>query len=149
MNIDIVDVPYKTASVGYVPAFLNGDLQFVFATQNLYGTWSGNKQGKALAVTGDKRHPNFPTLPTFVELDLPDITSLSFLMFTAAGTPRPIVSRINAAVVGTLNEPELNARLSRSGMRIVASSPEALGKIFLSQLERNRQVAQQAGIKPE
>jgi tripartite-type tricarboxylate transporter receptor subunit TctC len=122
-GIKLVHVPYK----GTGPALtdlLGAHVSMYFSS--LPSAIGLVKEGKvrALAVTGAKRSDVFPDVPTVAET-LPGFEAvLRYGIVAPAGTPRPIVDKLNAALRQALAEPDVIARMARDGTDSVSSTPE-------------------------
>ena len=145
-GIDVQIVPYK-ATGEVVTAAKNGDADLVFeilapATSHIK---SGNL--RAIAVTTAKRFPGLADVPTVIEGGVPgyDVTSWNGLA-APAKTPRPIVERLNQAVVKALASPEVQKRLAALGVEGRASTPEHLQGFFVSESKRWSRVVEAAKI---
>lgn len=104
---------------------------------------------KALAVTAPTRHYNMPDTPTIGET-VPGFAALSWTgVFARAGTPRPVVERLNAALKGFLTSPSGVDRLRKLGVDPAPSTPEETGAWLRAQLSQWKPVVEAAGIKPE
>ena len=123
-GIKINHVPYR----GSGPALndlLGGHVTMMFATvPSAAGIAKGDKV-RALAVSSAKRSVAFPDLPTIAEAGLPGyVAELHYGLVAAAGTPRPIIDRLNAALRAALDDPTLRERLAREGAVPLPSTPE-------------------------
>jgi tripartite-type tricarboxylate transporter receptor subunit TctC len=122
-GIKLVHVPYK----GTGPALtdlLGAHVTMYFSS--LPSAIGLVKEGKvrALAVTGAKRSDVFPDVPTVAET-LPGFEAvLRYGIVAPAGTPRPIIDKLNAALRQALAEPDVIARMARDGTDSVSSTPE-------------------------
>jgi len=148
-NITIVHVPYKGAAPA-TTALLGAQVQFGFTS--MLAILPHVKAGKlrALAVTGARRSPAMPELPTIAESALPGYEATTWYgIFTRAGTPRATISALNAEVVRALRAPEVADRLTRDGSVIVASSPEVFQAVVVTEIEKVRRLAKQSGMKIE
>ena len=102
---------------------------------------------RILAVTGARRSPSMPDVPTVAEAAVPDYQFDSwFGVFAPAGTPPAIVSRLNKVIVSALNTPELRDQLSRAGLDPEPSTPEELGKILRTDVAKWAKIIKGAGI---
>ena len=110
------------------------------------------KSGKLrmIAQTGKTRSGAAPDVPTMQEQGLKTfVVSSGFAMFAAAGTPRPIIDRVHAALVKALNDPGVRKSLAEQGAEIVASAPEQHDAFNKAEIAKWIKVARAAGIEPE
>jgi tripartite-type tricarboxylate transporter receptor subunit TctC len=145
----IQHVPYK----GGAPAMtdlLGGQIDVIFALlpECLPHVKSGKLQ--ALAVTSDKRYPLLPDVPTTSEAGIPgiEVTSWNGLM-VPSGTPRDIVSKINAEVTMIAGTPEMRARIIELGFQPVALNVSDTENFVRADVERWAKVIRDAGIKAD
>ena len=103
----------------------------------------------ALATTGDKRHPKFPEVPTFIELGLPPVPGAEYSMHSPAGTPRAIIDRLHAAVSRALQSPEVIGRMDNLGYEVVNDSPQQAVQYLATQIKLASDVAKKIGIEPQ
>ena len=128
-------VPYR----GGAPAALDllaGRLDYMFSTTPV--ALPHVKEGKlrALAVPTPARIPILPDVPTVAESGFPGFDVRSWYgVLTTAGTPRPVIERLNAALIAVMAMPEVGAPLLEMGMSPMTSSPEA----FVTQADRVRE----------
>jgi tripartite-type tricarboxylate transporter receptor subunit TctC len=108
---------------------------------------------KAYAVTGDTRLALAPDIPTFSEMGLPVLSYLSWdALFAPKGTPRGVISRLNAAAVEALADPTVQSRLADLGRATFPrekQTPEALGEMVKADAEKWWPVIKEFGIKAE
>lgn len=104
-----------------------------------------------LAVTGAKRSPLLPDVPTIAELGHAGYEDVTLNMLLAPqGTPKEILNRMHAEITKIYAKPELIARFAQRGIEWVASpSPEAMAQTIQSEVQRLRKLTQDAGIQPE
>jgi tripartite-type tricarboxylate transporter receptor subunit TctC len=110
-------------------------------------------QIKAYAVMAGERLPSAPEIPTADEAGLPGF-HLSFwqALWAPKGTPRDIISKLNAAAMAALADPAVRARLAELGQGLPAreqQTPEALGALRAAEAEKWWPIIKAAGIKPE
>ncbi len=104
---------------------------------------------KALAVTAPTRHYNMPDTPTIGET-VPGFSALSWTgVFARAGTPRPVIDKLNAALAKFLTSPTGVERLRKLGVDARATTPEETDAWLRGQLAQWKPVVEAAGIKPE
>jgi len=123
-GIDLTHIPYK----GTGPALtdlLGGHVQIYFSS--LPPAVGLVKQGKlrALGVTSLKRSASFPDVPTVAEQGLPGFEAvLHYGIVAPAGTPRPVVDRLNGALRAALDDPKVRDHLATEGAEPLPTSPE-------------------------
>ncbi len=148
-GVKMVHVPYK----GIAPALtdlLGGEVQLMFGTVVALVPHIQSGKLRALAVTGKKRSPLIPDVPTLRESGLPEYEAGSWYGIEApAGTPRPIIDQLNALIVKALRQPEVAKRLAAEGAEVVGSTPEEFGAHIRSELARVEKVVRAAGIRIE
>ena len=105
---------------------------------------------RALAVTGPARAVSLPEIPTVAEQGFPGYEAMNWYAFMApARTPRPIVERLNAAIVGALADADIRAQLATHGMEPIPSTPEEFGIYLARESETWGKVVRDAGITAE
>ena len=145
-RVNLTHVPYK----GSGPALtdlLGGQVQAMFA--NMPGTLQHVKADKlrVLAVTGARRSPLLPDVPAISELVPGYAAATWFGVFAPAGTPAPIVARLNAEIGKALNTPDLLATLQAEGADPVGGSPEQFAKFFREEVARWGAVVRASGAR--
>lgn len=146
---EAVDVAYKGAAA-YLPDLVSGRLQFTFdfVATSLPFIESGKLRG--LLTTGTRRIPALPQVPTAREAGLPELEVVTWAGFFApAGTPRPVIDRLNAAFAEVLSQPAIRARWQAQGAEAVSSSPEDLLVHWKAEKARWKRLADATGIKLE
>jgi tripartite-type tricarboxylate transporter receptor subunit TctC len=146
-GVNIVHVPYKG------PAPANIDLlagQVPLMCDNLSNVIPYVRSGRlrAIALTGLARHPQAPEVPTANESGLPGFEASVWYSFVApAGTPKPVIDRLNAEFAKALRSPAVTERLTALGLTIVADTPEAFGKFVAAESAKWRKVVQLSGAR--
>lgn len=148
-KIEITHVPYK----GNGPALadlLGGQVPMMF--NNLAPSVSQVKAGRlrALAVTGEKRSPAAPEVPTMAESGYPGALFMLWVgMLAPAGTPADIVTRINAEIAAVSKLPEVRERLASEGTEAYTVSPAQMAEILRTETEKWARVVKAANITPQ
>ena len=102
---------------------------------------------RILAVTGAKREPTVPDVPTVAEAGVPGYEfGIWFSMFAPAATPKPIIARLNQELVKALAAPDMRDKLAATGVNAESSTPEALGKHLQAEVAKWAKVIKAAGI---
>jgi tripartite-type tricarboxylate transporter receptor subunit TctC len=146
-GVDMTHVPYK----GSAPALtdlMGGQVQIMF--DNLPSSLALIKAGKlrAIAVTSLKRAPVLPDVPTIAESGIPGFEASSwFGVLAPAGTPAPIVARINAEVNKWLQSPEGKDQLLAQGAEAAGGSPEQFVAHIRAETDKWAKVVKASGAK--
>ena len=146
-GIKMVHVPYP-GSAQAVTDLLAGRIQVLFSPAST--VLQHVKEGKlvALASTEAKRTAAAPDLPTMKEAGLPDFeTGLWFGLMAPAGTPKPIIARLNAAGNEALKADEVTKALAPLGIDLVGGSADDFAKYLDSEMKRWATVAAAANLK--
>jgi tripartite-type tricarboxylate transporter receptor subunit TctC len=123
-GIKLTHVPYKGSSPALTD-LIGGHVSIYFSS--LPPAIALMKEGKvrALAVTGAKRSDVFPDLPTVAEAALPGYEAvLHYGIVAPAGTPRPIIDKLNAALKAALADPDVRDRIASDGAELLGGTPE-------------------------
>ena len=148
-GIRMVHVPYK----GGAPAttdLLSGQVAVMFNNVITAVPHVKNGRLRALAVTTLARSPALPEAPTVAESGYPGFESNSWQgIVTRAGTPGPVVARLNSEAVKVLQLPEVRNPIISQGNDIVASSPEAFLAHIRSEMDKWGKVIKAAGVNGE
>jgi tripartite-type tricarboxylate transporter receptor subunit TctC len=148
-KVDIVHVPYKGSSPAMTD-LLGGqvDMMFEGGVSSLPHVKSGKL--RALATTGRKRTGAMPELPTMAESGVADFDiTVWFALVAPAGTPRPIIERLNREVGEVLRTRELKEKFAAAGIDITPSTPEELAERIRADLPYYTRLMREAGIQPE
>ncbi len=146
-RFSVVHVPYKGGGPLSQDA-IAGHVPIAMATVALLSPHVKTGMIRPLAVTSAKRDPALPDVPTVSEQGVPGFeASAWWAMLAPAGTPAPIIARMNAEVGKLLREPQIRDRLTAQGMNIAASTPEALGEFVDGQIVRWEKIVKAYGIR--
>ena len=148
-NTQITHIPYK----GNVPALLDvvaGNAQISFATLATVMPHVKSGRLKPLGVLGSNRSAALPNVPTIAEAGVPgfDVGNWTAL-FAPAGTPAPVVAKLNAEVLRVMKLPEIQARMVDEGMRTTAMTPKQFGDFVQGEVKRWGEVVKRVGVTAE
>jgi tripartite-type tricarboxylate transporter receptor subunit TctC len=147
-GVKLVHVPYK----GTGPALtdlLGGHVSMYFSSLPSAISLVKEGQVRALAVTGVKRSDVFPDTPTVAET-LPGFEAvLRYGIVAPAGTPRPIVDKLNAALRQALAEPDTIARMARDGTEASPGSPEDYAGVIDREERKWSEVVKRSGASTQ
>jgi tripartite-type tricarboxylate transporter receptor subunit TctC len=142
-------VPYR----GDVPALqdvANGTLDLTWASPASAKTQIAAGKVKAIAAAGARRSASMPDLPTFAEQLVPGFDlSLFVAAYAPAGTPRPIIERLQREISTTLADPAVIEKLVAQGQTPVGSTPEELSKVLVRETPIWAELIRQSGAKVE
>jgi tripartite-type tricarboxylate transporter receptor subunit TctC len=148
-GLDIVHVPYRSAAE-MAQAAVAGEPPVLFANLITLMPFIRTGQLRALAVTTLRRSPTLPEVPTMQEAGVRDFEIAVWNgLLAPAGTPRPVIERMNAALVRLRDNAELRARIAANGGELVVSSPEEFGRRIAADIAKWRAVVAAANIRAE
>ncbi len=148
-GVAIVHIPYR----GTAPAvtdLIGGQIQVLFTGAPAVIGHVKSGQLRALAVSSPKRLDALPDLPTVAESGYKDFEADQWYGVVApAGTPREIVTKLNAQINLALNAPELKARLASEGAVATPGTPEAFGALIVREIARWKPVITSGRVKAD
>ena len=148
-GIKLVHVPYKGAGPAVID-LVAGNIQLQFASIPLLVGHIQSGKLRMIAQTGEKRSTFAPGTPTMIESGLPGFIVRSPFGFVGpAGIPRPIVERLNGALVTALREPENRKAIVTAGAEPIGSSPDEHAASIRSEIEKWKKVGRDANIEPQ
>ena len=146
-RIKMTHIPYRGTSLA-VADLISGQVQVVFAdpvsalSQVRAGTLT------ALAVTSKERSPVAPDLPTIAESGYPGFDAIAWHGIMApAGTPQPIVDRLNAEILKALKDPETVKLIEQQAIQVVGDSPKAFADFIKQDIVLWKDVAHEAKVE--
>ncbi len=143
-------VPYK-GSAAALTDVMSGNLTFMFDILNVSGPQIRAGRVRGLAVASAKRTPYFPELPTLTESGVRGFdeagADLWFGIMAPGGTPKPIVARLNEALVASLRSPEMRERIRAQSLDLWTSTPEEFAAVLRSDLTRWGKVVRASGAR--
>jgi tripartite-type tricarboxylate transporter receptor subunit TctC len=146
-HVDMLHVPFRTSPEA-ISAVLGKQVDVLFDTVSAVLGQVQSGQLKALAVTGKDRFPAVPDVPAAIESGvLPgyDVTTW-YGFFAPSGTPRAIIAKLNRALNEAIAQADVKERLTKAGVVVHGSTPEAFGKHMADELARWNAVRERAGI---
>ena len=142
-------VAYKGGGPAVV-ALLGGEVQLYFSTPPAALVQVKAGRLRALAVTGEKRSPNAPDLPTIAESGIAGYAVTGwFGVFAAAKTPQPLVESLSRLYREAAQQPDVSARLSSEGLEAVGNTPAEFGKQVRRDIDKWARVIKDANISIE
>lgn len=147
-QVDITHVPYKGSSPA-IADLLGNQISMIF--DNMPSALPHVKSGrlKALAVTSGTRVPQLPEVPTMIEAGVPGYEVMSwFGLWAPAKTPKPILDKINQAVVEILKSPEVVQQISDQGAIPFPETPSSFDAFIRQESEKWAKVVKAAKLPP-
>jgi tripartite-type tricarboxylate transporter receptor subunit TctC len=146
-GIDVVVVPYKGNALA-VAATLSGEVSLIFGGIAQSAPLVKAGKLKALAVSGLKRSPVMPDVPTVAESGVPHFEAGSWYgLLAPAATPRPIVDKLNREIVRILRLPDIRERLTAEAFDIPLDTPEGFAAYIKADVAKWAKVVKASGAK--
>jgi len=145
-KVDIQHIPYR----GTAPAvtdIISGQIQVMFANALTATPQVDGGKVRALAVSGPKRIASMPDVPPVAEAGVPGYEAMQWYgMVVPAGTPAPIIERLNAAAINALRTAEMKEKLLKAGFLVRPKGGDAAWARVMKEVEVFKTVIDQAGI---
>ena len=147
-GLDMVHVPYKGAGPAVVDT-LGGQVQMTIQDLAAVGPHIASGRLMPMAVTGPRRWPALPELPTFVEQGYPlDIAGWNGI-HAPAGTPRPVIDRMNAEINKIIQTPDGREQMLKFGLLATGTTPDELADVIRRDTPRWGEVIRKGNIKAQ
>ncbi|HZM46775.1 MAG TPA: tripartite tricarboxylate transporter substrate binding protein [Burkholderiales bacterium] len=148
-GVRMVHVPYKGSAPGTL-SVIQGETDLMFGNLVAALPHANSRRLKTLGISSAKRSAIVPDVPTIAEAGLPGFVVEQFYGLVApAGTPGPIIKRLNDEVVARMPAPEVKRILEAQGTEVAVSTPDELSRLIATEIDRWTAIIQKAGIKPE
>jgi tripartite-type tricarboxylate transporter receptor subunit TctC len=146
-NVRLEHIPYKGSAPGLLD-LAAGRVDFFFDAIVSAGPMARDGRLRALAVASSVRAAQMPNVPTMAEAGFPGVElDAAFGFVVPAGTPAPVVRRLNEEIVRTLRDSTLNRTLVDQGLRVIGNSPEEYSAFIQEMRERLVKVVKDAAIR--
>ena len=146
-GIDVVVVPYKGNALA-VAATLSGEVSLIFGGIAQSAPLIKAGKLKSLAVSGLKRSPVMPDVPTVAESGVPGFEAGSWYgLLAPAATPRAIVDKLNREIVRIVQLPDIRQRLTAEAFDIPVDTPEAFAAYIKADVVKWAKVVKASGVK--
>ena len=146
--VNMTHVPCRKGAAPALAGLIGGQVNVLFSEMLTAAPQLKSGKVRALAVTTATRSAFVPDLPTISESGLAGYdVSVWYALLAPAGTPKPIIARLNGDVVRALQTPDLIERFARMGSTASSSSPSELDALIKRDYERWARVIKSAGIK--
>ena len=146
-KVDMLHVPYKGSGPA-VADLLGGQVDYMFDSITSARPHIESGKLRALGVTTAKRSSTLPNVPTLAEAGLPGYeVSPWFAVFMPAGTPKPVIDKLNAALLEAMKQPDVRARFATIGAEAIGSTPDELAAHLARESARWSKLIAERGIK--
>jgi tripartite-type tricarboxylate transporter receptor subunit TctC len=146
-GIEAVHVPYRGGAAALTD-LLAGRVDFMFESLNSIAPHAKSGAVRALGVSGDRRSPAFPDVPTVAEAGVPGYSAPTWSgVIGPAGLPKPIVEKLNAAVNRAIKTEAFTARFGTIGDEPAGGTPEEFGETIRRDLAKWKEVVERSGAK--
>jgi len=144
---DIVHVPYRGGAAA-INDLIGGRVQIMFESLNSIAPHARSGSVRALAVTGERRSPGFPDVPTVAEAGVPGYAAPTWSgVIGPAGIPRPIVDKLNAAINRAIKSPTFRERFAAIGDEPAGGTPEEFAETIAKDSAKWKEVVQRSGAR--
>ncbi len=148
-GVSLTHVPYKGAAPA-IAAVIGGEVNMAIESPPPIVPQVKAGKLRALGAARPDRSPLLPDVPTMKEAGLPGFEAGSWYGFHApAGTPRPIIDKLHAALVKAMHTPDVRERFAAVGADTVANTPAQFGAFVEAELNRWGRVIKATGVKIE
>jgi tripartite-type tricarboxylate transporter receptor subunit TctC len=147
-GVNMLHVPYRTTPEA-ITALLSKNTDVLFDTMTALLGQVQSGQMRALAVTSKDRDPAAPDIPTASESGVVpnyDVTTW-YGLYGPKGMPKPVIAKLNKVLNEILEEPETKARLTKTGVIVKSSTPEAWHQFMVAEYKKWSAVREKAGLE--
>jgi len=146
-GFDALHVPFN-GSPPAVTATIQNETQMMFAVMQPLQPQIQAGKLRAIAVTTTKRFPLLPELPAIAESGYPAFEALAWNgIMVPAGTPKPVIARLNAKINAILKQPDVVAKMNAQGFDLIGGTPEDLGNLIRRETDTWAPVIKRLGVK--
>lgn len=146
---NIMHIPYKGAGA-VLTDLMAGQVQVLISAAPTVLSFINSKRLRALMVTDDKRAAVLPEVPSAVELKMPKMVMKFWVGYSApAGTPPPVIDRLNREIVTAVNAPDARKRFAEMGVDAVGNTSAEATRLVNEEIDRWSAVIKAAGIKAQ
>jgi tripartite-type tricarboxylate transporter receptor subunit TctC len=148
-KVDMLHVPYKGSGPA-VTDLLGGQVNYMFDSITSAKPHILSGKLRAIGLTTTKRSAALPNVPTLAESGLAGYeVSPWFAVFVPASTPKPIIAKLNAALLEAMKQPEIKAKFETIGAEPIGSTPEELGTHLNREINRWGKLITERNIKSD
>jgi len=147
-KLNMVHIPYKGGAGPAVIGLISGETQLMFTTLSSSINFIKNGKLRGLAVVAPQRVDAVKDIPTMAEQGFPSMTVGSWQgLLAPAGTPKPVIDKLYAAIIKVMAMPDVKDRLATGGVSVVTSkSPQDFHDFMKKDMERWAKIVKATGI---
>ncbi len=146
-GIKLQHIPYRGGAPA-TQAMLSGETHFTMLAPNIIFPHIDGGKIRAIATGDRKRHPRLPNLTTTEEQGFKGLEAIQWVgVFATAGTPKPVIDRLNKEINRIIHLPDVVAVLDKQGVSPTGSTPEEFQALISREISQWRDVAREANIK--
>jgi tripartite-type tricarboxylate transporter receptor subunit TctC len=146
-GIKLQHIPYRGGAPA-TQAMLSGETHFTMLAPNVIFPHIESGKIRAIATGDRKRHPRLPNLTTTEEQGFKGLEAIQWVgVFATAGTPRPVIDRLNKEINRIIQLPDVVAVLDKQGVSPNGSTPEEFQALISLEINQWREIAREANIK--
>jgi tripartite-type tricarboxylate transporter receptor subunit TctC len=147
-GLELTYIPYKGTAQA-LPALMSGEIPAAVLTLNDLGTAVQSGKARILAMSGAKRSPQYPEVPTFKEGGY-EIEGLAwYALYAPAGTSKEIVDALSHAAIEAIRQPDVKQRLEPLGVDVTGLGPAELAAIQRADYDKWGPIIRASGFKAE
>ncbi len=146
LSLTVTHVPYSTTA-NFILGIVRADVHMGFISESALAPVADKLN--VLAITGKPRTAALPNVPTFAELNYPQMRGVSYALKAPGSTPRAIIDKLHGAAARALNEPDIRAQFQKARVDIVQQSPDVAAKNIADESRFFLDIARRIGVKAE
>ena len=148
-GINVAHIPYKGGGPS-IQAMLTGEVAYsILSFASMKGHLQAGKL-KAFAVTGSKRMPDLPNVPTMIESGFPGFEVYGWIgIFAPAGTPEAVIARLNRDFIAAVQDPEVGRKFAAAGVEGIGSTPAELDRWVRAEVDKWTKFVRTSNLKFE
>ena len=148
-KVDVMHVPYRGGGPALIDT-IGGQVQMSFPVLSAAASHVRAGTLRAIGVTGKQRSPLMPDVPTIAEAGMPNYSFETwFMVFAPAGTPAPVLEKLNASLRTALTNPTVTARMTKEGFDPLISTPAEARARLERELPQWGKLVKERGITAE
>jgi tripartite-type tricarboxylate transporter receptor subunit TctC len=146
-GIKLQHIPYRGGAPA-TQAMLSGETHFTMLAPNIIFPHIESGKIRAIATGDRKRHPRLPNLTTTEEQGFKGLEAIQWVgVLTTAGTPKPVIDRLNSEINRIIHLPDVVAVLDKQGVSATGSTPDEFQALIAREISQWRDIAREASIK--